>query len=410
MKLSESDLERAVREGIITSAQRAQLHAIAQGDVRPAGERAPAIIAAYAAGAVTVLFAFGWFLVERWERLGPGGVLVLVLVYAAMFAAASWWLAREGFPLAASFAALLAVGMTPIAAWAVLRLTGFWDGDLYGQGSTRWAIVELTAALAALLAWRRTRFAPLALPVAIAGWLAPLHLARPFFDDPAVAASMFGRGSLVTGACLLLAGYVVDRRTAVAADARSGLAFDPAGWVYRVAVVALFAGVVATWDDTAVARHGTLVLALVGATFALALGRSELLAAAGAAFVAYLGYLAFDVFERVLSFPVVLATFGILLILITVMVQRRWPALSARLDAARAGERRLPGGLAIPASLLAATLILTVIAPGQIRERLARQHREFVRAVREGRATGTLEPAGARPLPRPAETPAERGP
>lgn len=397
MPLTDEQLDHAVRDGIISPEQRRQLGALA---ARPAadtgGERAPAIVIAYAAGAVTVLFSFGWFLVERWEQLGAGGILAVVLVYAAMFAAASWWLARERFPLAASFAALLAIGMTPIATWAVLEMSGLWGRSAYGEfpgpypandgiALTRWAIVELTTALAALLAYRSTRFAPLALPVAVAGWLAPLHLAAPFFSDRDIAAAMFGWGSLATGSGLLLAAYVADRRTGTAAPTPSGLAFDPAGWIYRVAVFAMFIAVMSTWNDSGIVRHGILVLALVGVTFALSLGRTELLVMSAAAFVAWLGYLAFDVFDRVLSFPVVLATFGILLILLTVMVQRRWPALAARLAAARTGERRLPGGYAIPAALFALCVVLLAVAPARVAERLQRQHREYLRTLRESR-------------------------
>ena len=412
--ISSAQLDQAVQSGIITAAQRAQLESLAAGHA-PEGatevrsrERAPLILVAYTAGVLAVLFAFGWFLIERWRVLGPEGVLAVVLVYAAIFAVTSWWLNRHQFPLAAAFAALLAVGMTPVATWAVLRLTGYWQGPPYADRPgppppfaawstiSRWAIIELTTALAALVTYRFVRFAPLALPVAVAGWLAPLHIGAVFVD-PLIADSMFGWGSLVTGSVLLFVAYFMERGTRREHEhARGGLAFDAAGWVYRVFLVAFFFGVVIAWRDSAIIRHGLLVLAALGVTLALSLGRRELLAASVVAFISYLGYLAFDLFERVLSFPVVLATFGIVLILLTVAVQRRWPSLSARLSSARAGERRLPGDYAIPVALLITTVTLFVLAPPKATERLWREHREQLKAIREDgvrrRQAGVVHP------------------
>ena len=77
MAVSRASLDQAVAGGIITADQRDRLIALAEAPAAGAGtERAPAIMVAYATGALAVLFAFGWFLIERWQRLGPGGVLV----------------------------------------------------------------------------------------------------------------------------------------------------------------------------------------------------------------------------------------------------------------------------------------------------------------------------------------------
>ena len=398
MSVRRATLDQAVSEGIITADQRDRLIALDEMPARTSDERAPAIMVAYATGAVAVLFAFGWFLIERWQRLGPGGVLVVVAVYALLFALTSEWLRRQRFPVAAAFAALLAVGMTPIATWAVLSMLGLWGGRshaplagrLLGSDAglpARWAIVELVTALAALLAYRRTRFAPLALPVALAAWLAPLHVAGAFHDGD-IASTMWGWESLIMGSALLAAAHVVERRAYAsravhATDGSRALAGDAAGFVYVVAIAAFLAAVAVLFDRSIVVRHGLIVLAATGAVLALRLGRRELLAASAVAFIAYLGYLAFDVFDRFVSFPVVLATFGIAIILLTVAAQRRWPALARRLAAGRAGEPRMPGGYAIPGALAAIALVMLLLAPPDARERLRQRTLENMRGVRK---------------------------
>ena len=92
----------AVDRGIIDAAQRDQLAALSAeltaarddpraevdetGPTREAQRGFNAITVAYSLGALLVLFALAWFLLERWKVLGPFGVLVVALVYAAAFA------------------------------------------------------------------------------------------------------------------------------------------------------------------------------------------------------------------------------------------------------------------------------------------------------------------------------------
>ena len=82
------------------------------------------VIIAYAAGALLVVFALGWFLAERWRDLGAAGVLAVSLGYALAFAATATVLARRGFTVASGLTATLAVAMTPVWTFAILRLAG----------------------------------------------------------------------------------------------------------------------------------------------------------------------------------------------------------------------------------------------------------------------------------------------
>src|SRR5215216_4689349 len=99
----------ALERGIIDAAQRDRLHALAaelsDEDRAPPDARAPAspeargsfsvITVAYALGVLLVLFALGWFLVDRWSKMGPAGVLVVAGGYAGAFALAGTALRRR---------------------------------------------------------------------------------------------------------------------------------------------------------------------------------------------------------------------------------------------------------------------------------------------------------------------------
>src|SRR5580765_7073769 len=71
-------LVAGVRDGIITNEQLNSLlaRAAAERTDEPEVRRGfNAVTIAYWAGAIAVLFALGWFLLERWIQLGAGGVL-----------------------------------------------------------------------------------------------------------------------------------------------------------------------------------------------------------------------------------------------------------------------------------------------------------------------------------------------
>jgi len=86
----------ALERGIIDAAQRDQLAALSaelmampghsreeRDDAAPVREVQRgfnAITVAYSLGALLVLFALAWFLLERWKVLGPFGVLVVALL------------------------------------------------------------------------------------------------------------------------------------------------------------------------------------------------------------------------------------------------------------------------------------------------------------------------------------------
>src|SRR5688500_8122895 len=135
--LSQDQLVDAVRRGIITPAQYDALLAMEPADVSPhlgpgAGILDVAAVAEmrsakepprgfnwitiiYSLGAITVMFAFGWFLVDRWKTLGPGGILAVTSVYAAVFVATGEYLRRLGFRVAGGLIPGVAVGITPLS-------------------------------------------------------------------------------------------------------------------------------------------------------------------------------------------------------------------------------------------------------------------------------------------------------
>ena len=323
-------LEAGVRDGIISTTQLDALLARAASDVDEHEIRhgPNAVIIAYWIGALAVLFALGWFLFNGWSRLGPAGVLTVSAAYAALFHGSSRWLATRRYRLAASFTTFLVVAMVPAITWSVIALLGLW----YERPSTppppptpavaeltRWIPIDLVTLVASLVALRRTRFALLSAAASVAFWYLALHVAPLVFDASTLTWKQ-GWTDVFVGACLIAVGFAIMGR----GETRQ----DFSMWPFTVGLVALGFATLVLWPEyRRVVPHAMLVGSLVSLVVAVRARRREFLVAGVMGAIGYLAWLAFDVFARTLGFPIVLAGFGLAVILLAVWIQRRYPSL-----------------------------------------------------------------------------------
>ena len=419
-------IDAAVDRRIIDAAQRDQLQALAAelaipvtaAAAQPAAPAAEhktprrearrgfnAITIAYSAGALLVLFALAWFLLERWKVLGPGGVLGVALLYAAAFATTGLVLRRRGFDVAGGIALVLCIGMTPVWTWAILRLTGempdpaAWDNALARYDpyvASRLIVMDLTTIGVALVVIRWVRFFVLAAPIAAALVALLVHLGMSL-GDPRLTWYLGPYYQCVVACVVLCVAYAVERR--------QGEGEDYAFWFYLAGAIMVFVAYAQVWPYIGRWRHGITLVAVAFVMASLYLRRRTLLAAGGLMAFAYLGYLAFDVFRRVIALPITLATLGLVVIVTTVWMQRRYPALVERVSREDAtGTRRLPTGPIAVLGPLAIALTALAFAGTEARARTAEQ--DWRNSIYRARARHQ-PPPGKRPPP-PAVVPAPR--
>jgi hypothetical protein len=414
-------INAAHERGIFDALQRDRLAALAIEVAPAAGDALPpravgapgrearrgfnAITIAYSLGGLLVVFALGWFLVERWKDLGPGGVLGVALLYAAGFAAVGEVLRRRGFEVAGGLAIVLAVGMTPVWTWAILRLTGEMpdpsarDDALSRYGpyiATRQIVLALATIGVGLVAARRVRFFVLGAPIA-AALVALLLSVGQALGDPRFAWYTGGYYQCVVACAMLAVAYAVERRQPEGED----YAF----WFYVAGVIMLFVGYSQVWPYIGRWRHAITLVAAAFVVASLYLRRRTLLVAGGLMAFLYLGYLAFDVFRRVVALPITLATLGGLVIVSTVWMQRRFPKLVARVSGDdAAGRKTLPGGALAVLGPLVIALTALLFAGSEAAERTRdrewrdafyqRRARDEARRVRSDAAARTPRSPG----------------
>lgn len=386
MKGDDRRLDLAVTRGIITDAQAAAIRALGASDDDRAssadgahggshggsprdagGARAartfdPAMIA-YVLGALTVVGAMGWFLADRWKWLGPWGVLATTAVYAALFLGVGRVLLREGAKAAHGFTVLLTVALMPPAVTAINQLSGWfppaqfrgcgWPDFVFWSCRGAELVTELATALAALVALRKVRFAPLALPLAGIAVRMIFHLADSW-GLHTIGDASGGWIWVVGGSVIGAVAYATDRVQRGDEDFARFLHFAAAFCAVPASLHLLSA-----YEEL---RHFLVPGAFVAFAMALTMRRLPWLLLGMGWFVTYLVWLASEVFRDSPAFPILLAALGLGVIVATVWVQRNASMLVQRFGTVTTdGRPRFPGGVPL---LLAPALVGMLLLPG----------------------------------------------
>jgi hypothetical protein len=345
----------AAERGLITAGQRDVLDALsaelqsAPATPVEAARGLNSVTVAYAIGAILVAFASVWFLADRWDALGPWGVLLFALLYASLLIGSSVWLERRGYRQASAIALMLAVALVPVAAWSLEVVTGVWPAGVQSSWldnsnqwmSVCWVTIDLSTLLVALLAARRRPSVALTIPMAVMLWGIWTHTARAVAGEYLVG-SLDRWLFLANGLMICMVAGEIERRQVLTGSSGQAREKDYAFFFWLVGLLAFAVGYMAIWVRAGVWRHLMVVVALILVTLSLLLRRRTHLAFGLLALFGYLSYLALDAFRQYLSLPAILGTLGILLILATVWIQRRFPRLVERVNSERGSAALAP--------------------------------------------------------------------
>ncbi|UVE16848.1 DUF2157 domain-containing protein [Pseudomonas sp. LS44] len=335
LKLDAQDFARAVSAGVLQPGQdRTLLEFFSQQPETRASFQLAHI--AYYFGALLIMGAMGWLLTEAWMDIGELALLAIALIYMLLFTVTGVSLWKRGQRIPGGLLGAVAVSLTPLAVFAVERLTGLWpldDGqqdfhDYYVYVRGGWLAMEVATVLVGLLMLRLLPFPFIVMPIAIALWFMSMDLTELVYGG------IFDWDqrrwiSLWFGLALLLVSLLVDGRS------RQDFAF----WGY-------FAGLLAFWGGLSLMDSGSELgkalycLINLGLMAIAVLLRRPLFMVFGALGVAgYLGHLSYTVFRDSLLFPIVLTLIGLALIGLGLVYQKRRDALTQGLRA------RLPNSL-----------------------------------------------------------------
>lgn len=316
MRVSRRDLDWAVSQEVISPAQAEGLWRALEerGSERP---RFDLPNVAYYFGALVVISAMTWFMTLGWERFGGGGIMVIALSYAAVFAVAGalLWRAKD-LRVPGGLLVTAAVCMAPLAVYGFERMTGLWLQEAPGQYEDfydwiegGWFFMEAATIAAGLLALRFFRFPFLTAPIAFALWFMSMDLTPLIHGEDYLYGDSYQTVSLVFGLAVLLGSFVVDRRTEQ----------DYAFWGYLFGMFAFWGGLSMLGEGSEVgwAVYGTINLGLV--LLSVLLQRRVFVVFGAMGVFGYVGHLAWEIFADSMLFPFALSAIGLAVIALGIL-------------------------------------------------------------------------------------------
>lgn len=337
MKIDRSQLDGAVRAGILSAEQAGRLALFLAGAPALAEQpRFSFVHVLYYLGGMIAIGAMSLFMTLGWNALGGWGGFFCAVFYCVLaLALAHWFLERKRLAVPAGIMATLAVVMVPLAVFGAQMALGYWDTskpfrDYHVFIDWRWIMMELaTLAIGAVLLWRY-RFPFMLMPIAVTLCYMSMDLV-PFIFGDGHDWEIRKTISLCFGLVMVLVAFWVDMR--------SRHSQDYAFWLYLFGVVTFWGGLSLMNSGSELGRLAycgiNVAMILVGAV----LGRRVFAVFGGLGLAGYLGHLSWRVFRDSLVFPFALSALGLAIIWLGMLWQRREADWSAHLRA------RLPADL-----------------------------------------------------------------
>jgi hypothetical protein len=201
---------------------------------------------------------------------------------------------------------------------------------------------------------------------------------------------------VIIASVLASVAYTVDRR-------RRGE--DYGFWLWISTAMAAWWGCMLLFQMDHSLRWYLAPVSLLVITASVMLRRRVLLIVGLFGVFGFLAWLAFDVFKLTTAFPLVLATIGVSIIILTVWVQKRFPEAIQRMGGDPSQPARFPGGVL---ALLAPALLGLVLMQDATRlDREAAANRRSANRAREARHRihrDSIEAAKRRQRPAAADT------
>jgi hypothetical protein len=311
VKITKQDLRWAAEQQVITVEQADSLWTAL--DTRTEGRaRFDATHVAYYCGAFIVISAMGWFLTEAWDLLGGVGVAAIALIYGIAFAAAGKYLGDQKLRVASGLLFTLAVWMTPLVVYGIERAARLWPDEDPGTFSNYhvwvrggWIVMELVTIIIGAIVLRLRRFPFITFPIAFALWYMSMDLTPLITRTQNFTFEERAWVSVVFGALMLVAAWVIDLRR---------FADDYAFWCYLFGLMAFWGGLSAMDSNSELSKFIYLLINVALIALSLFLRRRVFLVFGACGAFGYLGHLAWEVFKDSIIFPFVLTLGGLLVI------------------------------------------------------------------------------------------------
>ncbi len=317
--VDEDELRPALEAGVIDQAAYERLVAFfaAAGDLavddQSKNSRFDFVNLLWYLGALIVIGAMGLFSTTAFSLWGAKSLLATSAVYGAVFLLAGSYLWKgRGLRTPGGLLIVCAVGMVPLFVYAAQALLGLDPAhplpyrDFYIWIRSSWLPMEAGVIVASLLALVFFPFPFLVMPIAFALWFMSMDLTPWIAGGENFTWDDRAKVSMVFGALMLAAAWVVDLRRW-----RGG---DHAYWLHLFGLMTFWGGLTEQHSGDAFGK-AVYCAVNVGLIFlSLYFMRRAYAVFGGIGLTIYLGYLADEVFRNSIIFPFALSAIGVSII------------------------------------------------------------------------------------------------
>lgn len=339
--MKDSDLKALHEAGIIDAAKLAEIETFLSTRATPSGGAAPGprfdlTHVLWYGGALIIIGAMGLFTTEAFNSMGGWALTACGLVYGLVLMLAGDYLwFRKKLRVPGGLLVAAAVSMVPMIIYGIQDALDLWkyaQGDpgeyhnFYPYINGSWLYMEIGTVLVALLAIRRFRFPFILMIAAAALWFMSMDLAMWFtigpwgYDDFAIRRDV----SMWFGLVLIALAWLWD--------VVKGRQPDMMFWIHLAGAAAFWGGLTLHDGGTEFDKFLYLMINVALLGFSLFIDRRIYAIAGGFGIVAYLGHLASDVFQNLISFSFALSAMGLAVIYVGLWLNKHRAGLSHSLS------------------------------------------------------------------------------
>ena len=319
-------LQEAADDNIITADQSLALaERFASSDAPDSPRFAFGHVLYYLGGALAIA-AMTLFMTAGWESFGGIGVFFIALFYVAvgLFLAKRFENAKLALP--AGILAAFSVATVPLALFGIQHYFGVWPEDTRYVDYHRyikwhWIYLELGTLVIGAVIFYRFRYPFVLMPLAATLWYLSMDLGAFVtqdyhdFEFRALVSMYFG---------LLFIGL------AVWIDSRDFARRDYAFWMYLFGVVTFWGGLTSQNSDSELAKLLYCCVNFLMIFIGLLLNRKVFVIFGGLGVAAYLGHLAFNVFDGSFFFPIAVTLIGLGIVYLGIYWQKHEDQLTIK--------------------------------------------------------------------------------
>ncbi|STX51217.1 membrane protein [Legionella busanensis] len=326
MKISRTDLAKAVDEQIISAEQAEALyHFIRNQTNQQVSFNFTNVL--YYLGGLVAIGAMTLFMTLGWESFGAWGIFVITLIYALIGLVLTALFDRKNYKTPAGICATFVIALTPLAIFSLQKALGYWPTDdahyrdFHTTIQAQWIMMEFgTLMVGLILAWIY-RYPFMIMPIAVTLWYMSMDVAELIMGN-SVDFEFKAIFSMYFGLIMILIAFWVD--------VRSRHTVDYAFWLYIFGVITFWGGMTAQSSDSELSKFFYLCINLLMIGVGVILVRRVFVVFGGIGCCIYLGHLAWQVFQYSLLFPIVLTIIGLIIIYLGTLWQKNEAALTTK--------------------------------------------------------------------------------